>query len=59
MITIDSDGSAASNESSISIRAYYDQNKRDWIVAKDFTSGDNYRAEKAMNYLTNEMRTCL
>lgn len=55
MITIDSDGPI---ESSISIRAYYDRNKKTWIVAKKFTPIDNYRAEKAMDYLSNEMSTC-
>ncbi len=56
MITINSDSPV---ESSISIRAYYDRNKKDWIVAKKFTGSDNYRAEKAMKYLSNEMSTCL
>lgn len=56
VITINSDGPV---ESSISIRAYYDRNKKDWVVAKKFTHSDNYRAEKAMEYLSNQMSTCL
>ena len=59
LIIVTSDGSAASNESSISIQAYYDRYKRSWVYAKEFTSADEYRAEKAMKYLTNEMSTCL
>lgn len=56
MITIDRENST---ESMISIRAYYNRNKKTWIVAKKFTPVENYRAEKAMEYLSNEMSTCL
>jgi len=56
MITINSDNLT---ESTVSIRAYYDRNKKTWIVASEFTSTDNYRAEKALEYLSNEMSTCL
>ncbi len=45
-------------ESVISIRAYYNRNKKKWIVAKEFTSEINFRAEKAMESLSNEMTTC-
>lgn len=56
MITINSD---APHKSDISVRAYYDRNKKDWVVAKKFNTSDNYRAEKAMKYLSNEMSSCL
>jgi len=56
MITIDAENSS---ESTIGVRAYFDRNKKNWIVAKEFNPLDNYRAEKAMEYLSNEMSTCL
>lgn len=56
MITIDAENST---ESTIGVRAYFDRNKKNWIVAKEFNPLDNYRAEKAMEYLSNEMSTCL
>lgn len=56
MITIDSD---SPTESNISVRAYYDRNRKTWVFANKFASTDNYRAEKALDYLSNEMSTCL
>ncbi|WP_343748974.1 hypothetical protein [Fluviicola sp.] len=56
MITIDSD---SPTESHISIRAYYNRTKKEWVGAKEFTPADTYRAEKAMEQLSGKMSSCL
>lgn len=52
LITVRSDGS---NSSTVSIRGYFNRNKKTWVVAKEFTAADNYHAKKAMEYLSYEL----
>lgn len=56
LITIHSDDSYSSK---VSIRGYYNRNKKKWIVAKKFSKVEVNRAEIAMKYLSNEMSYCL
>ena len=52
MISINSENST---ESTVSIRAYFNRNKKTWFFAKEFTAADNYHANKAMEYLSCEL----
>lgn len=52
LITVRSDGS---NSSTVSIRSYFNRNKKTWVVAKEFTAANNYHAKKAMKYLSYEL----
>lgn len=55
MITIDSENSATTD---ISIRSFYDRRKKEWMVAKNFSSKEDYNAEKAMDYLLQNISHC-
>lgn len=49
MITVDTEVPA---ESVISIRAYYNRNKKLWVGAEKFNSNEIYHAEKSMEFFS-------
>ena len=55
MITTNSDDAV---ETSIAIRAFYDRKKEEWIFATEFSSKDDYIAEKAMETLLSNLTSC-
>ena len=55
MVTTRSDDAI---ESSIAIRSFYDRKKEEWIFATEFSSRDNYIAEKAMETLLSNLTSC-
>lgn len=55
MITLDSDETTSS---SLSIRAYYNRQLKEWKFAKEFNAVENYAAEKAMQKLVDALPEC-
>ncbi len=54
MLTLD----GSTSESTLSIRAYYNRKKEDWIFAKDFNDNESYFAEKALEHLLTFLPSC-
>lgn len=55
MFTLDSNSTL---ESEISIRAYYNRKKEEWIFAKEFNDEESYFTELALEHLVAFLPTC-
>lgn len=54
MLTLD----GSTSESTLSIRAYYNRKKKDWIFAKDFNHDESYFADMALEHLLSFLPSC-